>query len=54
MSGLAALAGYGLLDGVSTGVTAFVLAYAGGAILTMLAETMMPEAFENAGRAVAC
>ena len=52
VSALAALAGYALLDGVSPGVTAFVLAYAGGAILTMLAETMMPEAFENAGRAV--
>lgn len=51
-SGVAALAGYGLLDGASPGVTAFVLAYAGGAILTMLADTMMPEAFENAGRSV--
>jgi ZIP family zinc transporter len=26
-----------------------VLAFAGGAILTMLADTMMPEAFEHAG-----
>ena len=28
---------------------AFVLAFAGGAILTMLADTMMPEAFEHGG-----
>ena len=29
-----------------------MLAFAGGAILTMLADTMMPEAFEHGGRAV--
>jgi ZIP family zinc transporter len=29
-----------------------VLAFAAGAILTMLADTMMPEGFENAGGAV--
>jgi ZIP family zinc transporter len=29
-----------------------VLAFAGGAVLTMLADTMMPEAFEHGGRAV--
>ncbi len=50
VSGLAALAGYALLDGASPGVTAFVLAFAGGAILTMLADTMMPEAFANGGK----
>jgi ZIP family zinc transporter len=33
-------------------VLAFVPAYAGGAILTILAETMMPEAYENAGGTV--
>jgi ZIP family zinc transporter len=27
-----------------------VLAFAAGAILTMLADTMMPEAYENGGR----
>jgi ZIP family zinc transporter len=27
-----------------------VLAFAGGAILTMLADTMMPEAFEQGGK----
>ena len=31
---------------------AFVLAFAGGAILTMLADTMMPEAFEHGGKLV--
>ena len=50
VSGLAAVAGYGLFDGASPSVVAFVLAFAGGAILTMLADTMMPEAFEKGGR----
>lgn len=50
VSGLAALAGYVLLDGASPSVIAFVLAFAGGAILTMLADTMMPEAFAHGGR----
>lgn len=31
---------------------AIVQAFAGGAILTMLADTMMPEAFESGGDAV--
>jgi ZIP family zinc transporter len=50
--GLAALAGFALFDSSSDGVVAFVLAFAGGAILTMLADTMMPEAFEHGGRLV--
>jgi ZIP family zinc transporter len=50
VSGLSALAGYVLFDGASAQWTAFVLAYAGGAILTMLADTMMPEAFERSGK----
>ena len=50
VSGLSALLGYVLLDGASQGAFAFVLAYAGGAILTMLADTMMPEAFERSGK----
>lgn len=49
VSGLAALAGYGLFDTASATTVAFVLAFAGGAVLTMLADTMMPEAFEKAG-----
>jgi ZIP family zinc transporter len=50
VSGLAALAGYALFDTASPSVVAFVLAFAGGAILTMLADTMMPEAFSHGGR----
>ena len=50
VSGLSALAGYVLFDGAGPRALAFVLAYAGGAILTMLADTMMPEAFERGGR----
>jgi len=52
VSGLAALAGYALLDSASPRTVAFVLAFAGGAILTMLADTMMPEAFEHGGKLV--
>jgi ZIP family zinc transporter len=50
--GLSALAGYAVLDSASPRTVAFVLAFAGGAILTMLADTMMPEAFEHGGKAV--
>ena len=50
--GLAALVGFALFDSVSHGVIAFVLSFAGGAILTMLADTMMPEAFEHGGNLV--
>ena len=35
-----------------TGHRRFVLAFAAGAILTMLANTMMPEAFEHGGKLV--
>ena len=52
LCGLSALAGYALLDGASPRTIAFVLSFAGGAILTMLADTMMPEAFEHGGRLV--
>jgi ZIP family zinc transporter len=48
VSGVAASAGYGLLGDASPAVEAFVLAFAAGAVLTMLADTMMPEAFEHA------
>jgi ZIP family zinc transporter len=49
VSGLASLAGYGLFQHSSPNVVALVLAFAAGAILTMLADTMMPEAFEHGG-----
>ncbi len=46
---IAAALGYQLLGGASEEVIAFVKAFAGGAILCMLADTMMPEAFDQAG-----
>ena len=52
VSAFAALAGYALLGDASPNVVAFVLAFAGGAILTMLAETMIPEAYLRGGKAV--
>jgi ZIP family zinc transporter len=48
ISGLAAMLGYGLLGGVSAAVLAAITALAGGAILAMITDTMIPEAFENA------
>jgi ZIP family zinc transporter len=50
--GLSALVGFAVFDSASHGVVAFVLSFAGGAILTMLADTMMPEAFEHGGKLV--
>jgi len=47
---VAAAAGWFLLDLMPTGGGAFALAFAGGALLVMLADTLMPEAFELAGR----
>jgi ZIP family zinc transporter len=44
------LAGYVLLDSASPRTIAFVLAFAGGAVLTMLANTMMPEALRHGGK----
>ena len=52
VSGLSALVGFALFDPTSLRTVAFVLAFAGGAILTMLADTMMPEAFEHGGKLV--
>lgn len=52
LSAAAAAAGYALLGGTSPATIAVVQAFAGGAILTMLADTMMPEGFEHAGNAV--
>jgi ZIP family zinc transporter len=50
ISGLASLAGYGLFQDSPPSTVAFVLAFAAGAILTMLANTMMPEAYEHGGK----
>ena len=52
ISALAAALGYGLLGDASPDVVAFIEAFAAGAILTMLADTMMPEAFEHGGNVV--
>ena len=52
VSGVAAMAGFGIFDAASPSIIAFVDAFAAGAILTMLADTMMPEAFELGGRLV--
>ena len=52
VSALASAFGYGIFDAASDQTVAFVLAFAGGAILTMLADTMMPEAFEYGGKLV--
>jgi zinc transporter, ZIP family len=46
----ASLLGYAAFDSASPRTVAFVLAFAGGAILTMLADTMMPEAFKHGGK----
>jgi len=51
-SGAAAAAGFALLDSASPDTVAFVLSFAAGAVLTMLATSMIPEAYEHAGRSV--
>jgi ZIP family zinc transporter len=50
---LATVLGYGLLSGLPPHLTAALLALAAGGILAMLADTMMPEAFQNGGPLVA-
>jgi ZIP family zinc transporter len=52
VSALASALGYAVFGDASPDWTAFVLAFAGGAILTMLADTMVPEAFAQGGRLV--
>jgi ZIP family zinc transporter len=51
-STLAATLGYGLLAGADPALIAVIQAFAAGAILTMLADTMLPEAVEHAGQFV--
>jgi ZIP family zinc transporter len=48
VSGIAALVGFAIFRRFSPGVIAATTALAAGAILTMLADTMIPEAFEEA------
>ena len=52
VSALAALLGYLFLAGAPEDVTALIQAFAAGAILTMLASTIMPEAYEEGGEVV--
>jgi zinc transporter, ZIP family len=47
LSGLAALTGYAALGSAPPEAVAVITAVAAGAILTMLADTMIPEAFQN-------
>jgi zinc transporter, ZIP family len=53
MSGIAAALGYTFLGHASKDTIAATLALAAGAVLAMIADTMMPEAFEEGGRFVA-
>ncbi len=50
VSALSSWAGFALLGNTSVLVQAFILAFAGGAILTMLADSMMPEAYRESGK----
>lgn len=52
VSALASALGFVLLDGAPPDIVAAIQAFAAGAILTMLADTMLPEATENGGSAV--
>lgn len=47
ISGVAALAGYLLFDNVTPEVSAATTALAAGAVLTMIVDTMIPEAFQK-------
>jgi ZIP family zinc transporter len=51
VSGVSSALGYSVFGSASQDAIAFVLAFAAGAILTMLADTMFPEAFDEGGRA---
>ena len=52
VSALAALLGYFFLDGASEDLIALIQSFAAGAILTMLASTMVPEAYDEGGQFV--
>jgi ZIP family zinc transporter len=50
MSSFSALLGYTVFADTSGATNAFILSFAGGAILTMLADTMIPEAYRDSGK----
>jgi ZIP family zinc transporter len=47
---LASVAGYSLFSGASSRWLSFIQAFAGGAILIMLANSMIPESYEHGGK----
>ena len=47
---VATLAGYSLFSGASDRWMSFILTFAGGAILMMLTNTMIPESYEHGGK----
>jgi zinc transporter, ZIP family len=47
---LASVAGFSLFSGVSVQWLSFINAFAGGAILIMIANSMIPEAYEHGGK----
>lgn len=53
LSGVAAAVGYTVADHVSSVDGRYVQALAAGAVLTMLADSMMPDAFKEGGRPIA-
>ncbi len=50
VSAVSSALGYGLLDNAPASTVAFVQGFAAGAILTMLADTMLPQAYAHAAR----
>lgn len=50
LSGVASWAGYVFFAAASPEALAFTLAFAGGALLTMIADSMMPEAYRDSGK----
>lgn len=48
VTGVSAMLGYGAFGGMPTSITAATTALAAGAMLTMITDTMIPEAFERA------
>lgn len=47
VSGLASLIGYSTFDNLPPAATTFTLSFAAGALITMLADAMMPEAYRD-------
>ena len=52
MSAIAGAAGYALLADTAGNLGGFIQAFAGGAVLTMVTDTMIPEAFGEEGNEV--